>query len=157
MMSAYQFSFKNDYSETACPEVLAAVSREPLVQEPGFGEDSASLHAAEMILQTAGMSSGEVHFIAGGTLTNLVVAAAFLAPYESIIASESGHIGVHETGAIEATGQKVHHVPPIDDRSSGKISAGQIERIVTIHCDEHMVRPRMHITIDTILSSTVRC
>ena len=112
-MSGINFSFKNDYAEMACPEVLQALCREPLVQEPGYGEDSASLRASEMLLEAAGLASGEVHFIAGGTLTNLVVAAAMLAPYESIIAPESGHVCVHETGAIEATGHKVHHVPPL--------------------------------------------
>jgi threonine aldolase len=96
-----------------------------------------------MVLQAAGLSSGEVHFIAGGTLTNLVVAAAFLAPYESIIAIESGHICMHETGAIEATGHKVHHVAPSGGPKDGKVTAHQIEQVVAVHDNEHMTRPRM--------------
>lgn len=142
-MSGNYISFKNDYAEAACPEVLHALCREPLVQEPGYGEDSASSHAAQMLLEAAGLTSGEVHFLAGGTLTNLVVTAAMLAPYESIIAPESGHICVHETGAIEATGHKVHHVSPAGGNSDGKITAGQVEQVVTVHDNEHMVRPRM--------------
>jgi threonine aldolase len=136
-------SFKNDYAESACPEVLQALCREPLTQELGYGEDSASSRAAEIVLQAAGLTSGEVHFIAGGTLTNLVVAAAFLAPYESIIAPESGHICTHETGAIEATGHTVHHVTPRGGQKDGKVTAHQIEQLVALHDNEHMVRPRM--------------
>jgi threonine aldolase len=80
-----------------------------------------------------------VHFVAGGTLANLVVAAALLKPYESIIAAESGHICLHEAGAIEATGHKVHYVPHRD----GRIAAEQVRSIVSAHDNEHMVRPRL--------------
>jgi threonine aldolase len=80
-----------------------------------------------------------VHFVAGGTLANLVVAAAMLKPFESIIAAESGHICVHEAGAIEATGHKVHYA----NHLNGKISDEQVRHIVSAHNDEHMVRPRL--------------
>jgi threonine aldolase len=132
-------SFKNDYAEAAHKDVLEAVCQDALAQEPGYGEDSITTRAVKMIREACGEPNAEVHFIAGGTLTNLVVAAAFLKPYESIIAAESGHICLHEAGAIEMTGHKVHHVPHTD----GKISANQVLNIVATHADEHMVKPRL--------------
>ena len=149
MPSGY-FSFKNDYAEAAHPVVLEALCRDATAQEPGYGEDGASARAAEALLQASGLTHGEVHFIAGGTLTNLVVAAAFLKPYESIIAAESGHICLHEAGAIEVTGHKVHHVPHVN----GKVTAEQVQKIVATHSDEHMVRPRLvYISQSTELGS----
>jgi threonine aldolase len=133
------YSFKNDYSEIAHPEVLKALSEAPATQEPGYGEDAPTKRAERLILKCCGLDKGQVRFVVGGTLTNLVVAAAFLKPFESIIAAESGHICQHEAGAIEATGHKVHHLSHID----GKISAEQVRQLVAIHQDDHMVRPAM--------------
>lgn len=119
--------------------MLEAICRDSRIQEVGYGADRPSKRAADSILSACGITRGEVHFVAGGTLANLVVAAAMLKPYESIIAAESGHICLHEAGAIEATGHKVHYVPHRD----GKITDAQVRRIVSTHNDEHMVRPRM--------------
>jgi threonine aldolase len=132
-------SFKNDYSEAAHPAVLEALCRDSQIQEVGYGEDRPSKRAAEALLRACGIERGEVHFVAGGTLANLVVAAAMLKPFESIIAAESGHICVHEAGAIEATGHKVHYA----NHLNGKISDEQVKHIVSAHNDEHMVRPRL--------------
>lgn len=133
------FSFKNDYSEGAHPAVLEALCRDSHLQEVGYGEDRPSMRAAESILNACRIARGEVHFVAGGTLANLVVAAAMLKPYESIIAAESGHICIHEAGAIEATGHKVHYLT----HRNGKIAAEQVRGVVSKHNDEHMVRPRL--------------
>ncbi len=133
------YSFKNDYAEAAHPAVLEALCRDAATQEPGYGEDFASKRASESILNACGLTCGEVHFIAGGTLTNLVVASAFLKPYESIIAADSGHICIHEAGAIEATGHKVHHTPS----RNGKIDPTSILEVLASHTDEHTVRPRL--------------
>lgn len=138
-MRNWIFSFKNDYSEGAHSAVLEALCRDSQLQEVGYGEDRPSMRAATCILKACGIERGEVHFVAGGTLANLVVAAAMLKPYESIIAAESAHICVHEAGAIEATGHKVHYLT----HHEGKIAAEQVRSIVATHNDEHMVRPRM--------------
>jgi threonine aldolase len=138
-MKSVGFLFKNDYSEAAHPAVLEALCRDSQIQELGYGEDQPSARAAELILKACAIARGEVHFVAGGTLANLVVAAAVLKPYESIIAADSGHICTHEAGAIEATGHKVHYIPHHD----GKITAQQVRSIVATHNDEHMVRPRL--------------
>ena len=132
-------SFRNDYSEGAHPLVLEALARDSLKQEQGYGDDSASARASKLILESCERPDAQVHFVSGGTQANLVASAALLQPYESIIAAASGHICIHESGAIEATGHKVHELP----HSQGKITAAQVEAIVSMHADEHMVRPRM--------------
>lgn len=138
-MTTEKISFRNDYSEAAHPLLLEALQQGALVQEAGYGEDDYSRRAAQLILDACAISAGEVHFVAGGTLANLVVVAAVLESYESVIAPESGHICVHEAGAIEATGHKVHHLP----HQHGKITAQQIEQVVLGHDSEHSVHPRM--------------
>jgi threonine aldolase len=134
-----RISFQNDYAESAHPLVLDALTRDSMKQEPGYGNDSASARAADLILTACQRPEAEVHFITGGTQANLVASAALLQPYESIIAAASGHICVHESGAIEATGHKIHEIP----HTNGKITATQVEQIVALHHDEHMLRPRM--------------
>ena len=138
-MSHSKISFKNDYSESAHPLVLEALQRDFLKQEAGYGEDSSTLRACDLIRSLCQKPNAEVHFVTGGTLANLVVTAALLQPYESIIAPASGHICVHESGAIEATGHKIHEIA----HKNGKICPSEIEEVVNLHTDEHMVRPRM--------------
>ncbi len=137
-MKPKQISFRNDYSEAAHPRILEALARDSMTQEPGYGDDSASVRAGQRILEICERPEGQVHFVSGGTQANLIASAALLQPYESIIAAASGHICVHECGAIEATGHKVHELP----HSQGKIHAAQIEALVSMHVGEHMVRPR---------------
>lgn len=138
-MNPNKISFKNDYSEAAHPLVLEALQRDFLKQEAGYGEDSSTLRACDLIRSLCQKPSAEVHFVTGGTLANLVVTAALLQPYESIIAPATGHICVHESGAIEATGYRIHEIA----HKHGKICPSQIEEVVNLHTDEHMVRPRM--------------
>jgi threonine aldolase len=135
----YKYSFQNDYSEGAHPRILEALSRTNLVQEPGYGEDQYCLEAAASIRQAVGNPSADVHFLSGGTQTNAVFLSSILRPFESVIAVNSGHICVHETGAIEATGHKINAVKGRD----GKVTVEEIEAVVAEHGhDEHMVRPR---------------
>ena len=133
------YSFKNDYSEGAHPEILAALGRTNLEQQDGYGEDSFSLQAAELIKQRIGLDDLDVHFLTGGTQTNLTAISAFLRPHEAAISANTGHVLVHETGAIEATGHKVISV----DSSNGKLTATQVRAVVAGHGDEHMVKPRL--------------
>ena len=133
------YSFKNDYSEGAHPQILAALAATNLQQQDGYGEDEFSAQAATLIKQKVGRDDIDVHFLSGGTQTNLTAISAFLRPHEAAIAASTGHILVHETGAIEATGHKVISV----DSSDGKLTAAQISSVVAGHGDEHMVKPRL--------------
>ena len=123
----------------AHPIVLKAMINVGNTQFEGYGLDRYSMRAAELIRFKTNAPSADVHFIAGGTHANLVFISSALRPYEAVIAPETGHIFVHETGAIEATGHKVCTVKG----NNGKLCADDIEKVVSEHTDEHMVKPRL--------------
>ena len=101
--------------------------------------DEYCAHAAAMIRERFGCPSADVHFLVGGTQTNLTMIASALRPYEAVICADTGHINVHETGAIESTGHKVLTVPKED----GKLTPADVLSVVRNPPDEHMVKPRM--------------
>ena len=121
--------FNCDYSEGAHPSVLEKLALTNLEQTPGYGQDIYCRRAADLIKSLCKTPQAEVHFLAGGTQTNLTVIAACLRPYQGVISASSGHINVHETGAIEATGHRVIAVAEQNE----KITAEQIARC----CQEH--------------------
>lgn len=121
--------FNCDYSEGAHPGILEKLTLTNLEQLPGYGQDIYCRQAADLIKSLCNTPEADVHFLAGGTQTNLTVIAACLRPYQGVISADSGHINVHETGAIEATGHRVITAAEKD----GKITAGQISRC----CKEH--------------------
>lgn len=136
-------SFENDYNQGAHPEILKRLmetNREPL---SGYGTDPYSESARKKILAACGCESGEVYFLVGGTQTNAVVIDAMLKGYEGVVAADTGHVAVHEAGAVEFTGHKVLTVPHRD----GKITPEVLERYLTgFYQDEnheHMVFPGM--------------
>ncbi len=131
------YSFENDYSEGACKKVLDYLTEHNDVQTAGYGLDRYSEKAANIIRDLIGRDA-DVHFITGGTPCN-VLAISLLRPYQSVICVTSGHINVHETGAVEATGHKIDAVEGVN----GKITPEAIEKVVLAHTDEHMVQPRM--------------
>lgn len=133
------YSFRDDYSEGAHHSILEALIKSNMDQELGYGNDSHSLKAKELIKRHIDNQDSKIHLIAGGTQTNLIAISSFLRPHEACIAVESGHIATHETGAIEATGHKVITVAT----SNGKISTSQIEGVINGHTDEHMVKPKL--------------
>ncbi|MDR7866936.1 MAG: aminotransferase class I/II-fold pyridoxal phosphate-dependent enzyme [Sporomusaceae bacterium] len=133
------YSFKNDYSEGAHPRILSALLETNLEQTEGYGEDRYSLQAAGLLRQSIGCDEADIHFLSGGTQTNLTALSAFLRPHEAVIAANTGHILVHETGAIEATGHKVISVAVSD----GKLNTEHIRAVVEGHTDEHMVKPKL--------------
>lgn len=133
------YSFLNDYSEGAHPRILQMMMQANLEQNIGYGEDVHSQRAKEHIKSLIGQESADIHFIPGGTQTNLIVISAFLRPHQCVIAADTGHINVHETGAIEATGHKVVVMPAVD----GKLTPAAIEAALKHHTDEHMVQPKM--------------
>ena len=136
-------SFRNDYSEGAHPAILAALQATNLESTPGYGRDHYCEAAAEAVRARFACPQADVHFMLGGTLTNLTLIAAALRPWEAVIAADTAHICVHESASIEATGHKICAAPPTDD---GKLTPEHIRQIVEAHKggdDGHMVVPRM--------------
>ena len=132
-------SFRNDYGEGAHPAILNALTETNLEQQDGYGEDRYCREAADAIRARLDKETAVIHFLSGGTQTNLIAISAFLRPHEAAIAAETGHILVHETGAIEATGHKIISMPSV----GGKLTAASIELAVDAHTDEHMVKPAL--------------
>jgi threonine aldolase len=112
-------------------------------QTLGYGEDEYCAQAAAKIRTLCGREDVAVHFLVGGTQANLTVIDAALRPHQGALCPVGGHINVHETGAVEATGHKVLTVPSAD----GKITAAQVEQLVLEHradsSFEHTVQPGM--------------
>lgn len=135
--------FNNDYSEGCHETLLQALCRTNLEQTPGYGEDCHCAAAAAQIKVLCGRDDLAVHFLVGGTQTNLTVIAAALRPHQGALCAVSGHIHAHETGAVEATGHKVLTLPSSD----GKITAQQVRTAVLAHRSgssfEHTVQPKL--------------
>lgn len=132
-------SFVNDYSEGACEEIMQRMQETNHLQTCGYGLDEFCKSAADKIKKKIDYEDCDVHFLVGGTQCNKTVIAASLRPFEAVICAETGHINVHETGAVENSGHKVLYAPG----QNGKISCKEIEAIVAKHTDEHMVKPAM--------------
>ena len=133
------YSFRNDYSEGAHPSVLEALTATNFQQTVGYGLDPKCTEAANLIRNLCCAPEADVHFLVGGTQTNLLVIDALLQSYEAVISAHTGHVNVHETGAIEATGHKVCTAFSPD----GKLTPALVESIVNTHSSEHMVHPRL--------------
>ena len=135
--------FNNDYAEGCHQSILDALVKTNMEQTLGYSEDSYCAAAREKIRKACGDDSLAVHFLVGGTQTNLTVIDAALRPHQGALCASSGHIHVHETGAVEATGHKVLTLPSTD----GKITARQVEQAVLAHradgAFEHIVQPKL--------------
>ena len=135
--------FHNDYSEGCHEKVLAALVKTNMEQTPGYSEDIYCAAATDKIRKCCGREDLAVHFLVGGTQANLVVIAAGLRPHQGVLCADSGHVNVHETGAIEATGHKVLGLPSVH----GKINARQVMDYCVAHradpSFEHTVQPGM--------------
>lgn len=133
------YSFKNDYSEGAHPRIMQALLDTNLEQTDGYGTDPHCERARALIREKIACPEADVHFLVGGTQANLTVVAAALRPYQAVVAAHTGHVCVHETGAIEATGHKVVSMPSPD----GRLTPAMVEEACGLHTDEHMVQPKM--------------
>ena len=131
-------NFKNDYSNIAHPKILEAMVKYNENSYIGYGLDSMSDLAKEAIKKHLS-NDVDIHFLVGGTSANKIIISHSLRPYEAVISVKTGHICVHETGAIEATGHRIIEVEGVD----GKIDPESIEKVVKSHVDEHMVFPKM--------------
>ena len=133
------YSFRNDYSEGAHSKVLQALMETNLEQKVGYGLDPRCDTARETVRRLCDAPDAAVHFLVGGTQTNMLVIESLLQPYEAVISAHTGHVNVHETGAIEATGHKVCTAYAPD----GKLTPELVESVVKGHSSEHMVLPRL--------------
>ncbi len=137
--------FNCDYTEGCHPKILAAMTTANLEQTVGYGEDHYCQHARELIREACEAPEADVHFLVGGTQANFTVIRAALRPHQGVISPVTGHINVHETGAVEATG---HKVLPVPCGAEGKLNAAQVEALCAEHWAEttpygHTVQPKM--------------
>lgn len=135
--------FGSDYMEGAHPLILDKLGEINSDKNTGYGLDGYCEKAAEKIKKACGLESGEVYFLVGGTQANMVVISSLLRPYEGVISAKSGHISVHEAGAIENSG---HKVITFND-PNGKVSAQAVKEYMTDFLNDethpHMVQPGM--------------
>lgn len=132
------YSFKNDYSELAHENILQLMNEYLSEQHLGYGLDSHSEKAKQLIKKYIERDV-EIHFLIGGTSCNKIVISHALRPFEAVISVDTGHINVHEAGAIEASGHKIITVSGVD----GKITVAAIKSVLKSHQGEHMVIPKM--------------
>ena len=116
-----KLSFSCDYMEGAHPAILRRLAETNMEKTPGYGLDEYSASAKAKIRDACRCPEAEVFFLVGGTQTNAAVIDAMLRSYQGVIAAESGHVSVHEAGAIEHDGHKVLPLP----QHNGKICADQ--------------------------------
>lgn len=135
--------FNCDYNEGCHPAILQALEKTNMEQSPGYGGDAHCARAAGLIRKACAAPDADVHFLVGGTGANLILIASALRPYQSALCADSGHINVHESGAIEAAGHKVTALPGVD----GRISADQVRQAVRAYRDdetrEHRTQPKL--------------
>lgn len=136
-------SFTCDYTEGAHPLILKRLIDTNMIQAPGYGEDEFCRSAKDKIRRACAAPDADIFFLVGGTQTNATVIDAVLARYEGAVAAHTGHIAVHEAGAVEAGGHKVLGLPG----EAGKLRAEDIESYLrTFQADpskDHMVFPGM--------------
>lgn len=135
--------FYSDYLEGCHPEILRRLTETNLEQTPGYSADKYCNEARAIIKDVCGTPDADVHFLVGGTQTNTTVIASILRPHQGALCASTGHINVHETGAIEHSG---HKVLPLESKD-GKIDAAQIDAAMQAHFSdpsaEHIVQPGM--------------
>ncbi len=138
-----RLSFTSDYMEGAHPEIMRRLLETNLEKSAGYGMDEYTDSAKEKIRAACDAREADVYFLAGGTQANKTVIDALLRPYQGVIAADTGHISVHEAGAIEHGGHKVLTVPHVN----GKIRSEDVQKIIMAYREddnhEHMVMPGM--------------
>ncbi len=134
---------ESDYTQGATPKIIERLVATNLEMTPGYGVDKYCMSAAEKIRAEIKMPSADVHFIVGGTQTNMLFISSALRPHQGVMCANTGHINAHETGAVEATGHKVIALESED----GTLTAQQIKETLDAHyadeTHEHIVQPAM--------------
>ena len=141
--SQTRLSFASDYMEGAHPLILQRLLETNMLKTAGYGLDEYSESAREKIRAACQAPEADVFFLAGGTQANATLIDAMLRSYQGVVAAESGHISVHEAGAIESNGHKVLTLP----QKNGKFSAASLSACIRAYRDDdnhdHMVMPGM--------------
>ncbi len=146
------YYFNCDYTEGAHPDILKRLVETNMEQTIGYGEDAYCQNAADLIRRDIGQPGAAVHFLVGGTQANYTVIASILRPYEGVFCAPTGHINVHETGAVEATGHKLLPVSGGSEKDQaatkdGKLTAAQLRAAYKAFAEsgvcEHTVKPGM--------------
>lgn len=148
-------SFESDYNNGCLPEILRRLSETNDKKSSGYGFDPYTERAKDRIRKACDMTEAEVHFLVGGTQTNATAIDSLLQGCESVLSVDTGHINVHESGAVEAFGHKVLVFPGI---AGGKMAASQINdymrKFLADETYPHMVQPGMvYITLPTELGA----
>ena len=136
-------SFASDYTEGAHPKILAHFAERNLVTLQGYGSDPDTEEAKRKICAACGRDDLQIQFLTGGTQTNLIAISSMLRSYEGVVAADTGHVSVHEAGAIEFSGHKVIALPHVGGRLPAETLARYMERFLGDETCEHMVRPGM--------------
>lgn len=135
-------NFTCDYTRAGCQEVMNAIAKAS-GQYPGYSEDEITARAKELVKRKCNCTDSDIHFLVGGTQTNCTFISSVLRPHEGVIASATGHINVHETGAIESTGHKVLVI----ESGDGKIKASTLDKYISDNFNdpnfEHIVKAGM--------------
>ena len=135
-----KYSFKNDYSEGAHPRILNKLIATNLQQQHGYGEDQYSEEAKAILKHKINQPEAAIHFVSGGTQSNLLVISSLLRIHEAVISAQTGHIFTHETGAIEAVGHRVITA----NTSNGKLCPEDLRAVLRAYqLRPHTVKPKM--------------
>lgn len=134
------YRFTNDYSEGAHPRILQALQASNMEGNFGYSTDEHTARACALIRTAIGRPDADVHILVGGTQANAICISAFLRPHQAVIAADTGHVCVHETGAIEASG---HKCIAVSAAPGGKLTPEAVRAACAAHPDEHMVQPKL--------------
>lgn len=136
-------SFESDYTEGAHPKILEKLCETNMEKLTGYGSDPYCESAKNKIRKACGCPEAEVMFLVGGTQTNATVIDAMLEKYEGVLAVQTGHVSVHEAGAIEYTGHKVLELPSHDGKMDAEELEEYLQKFWQDETHEHMVFPGM--------------
>ena len=136
-------SFESDYTIGAHEKILNRMQEINMVQQKGYGTDKICESAKEKIRKACGCEEAQVYFLVGGTQTNSIVISTMLERYEGVVAAQTGHVSLHEAGAIEYTGHKVQEIPGYDGKIDVRELSGFLKTFWEDGNHEHMVFPGM--------------
>ena len=135
--------FINDYQEGAHPAVLERLAQTKLIPLSGYGTDEICQSAKARIREACDCPNADVFFLSGGTQANRVVISSLLKQYEGVLATATGHVSIHESGAIEASGHKVIELPSSEGKLDIRAAREFVSAFFADENNEHMVFPGM--------------
>ena len=137
------YQFQCDYNEGAHPRIMERLMETNFEQTVGYGEDHYCEAARAAVRKAVGREDVDVHFLVGGTQANATVISSILRPYQGVLCATTGHINVHESGAIEATGHKCLALPSEDGKVDAEVFEAYCKNYWADGTHDHMVQPGM--------------